>query len=68
MENKVRIQHYVPNVYLKNFSHFNGKEHYIWVFDKETEKIFQTNIKDIAFGEEFYDKVSEEQVTEKTLI
>ena len=67
MEEKVRLQHYVPRVYLKNFSHFNGKEHYIWVFDKEKEKIFQTNIKDIAFEEEFYDKVSEEQITENTL-
>jgi hypothetical protein len=67
VENKVRLQHYVPRVYLKNFSHFNGKEHYIWVFDKETENIFQTNIKDIASEEEFYDKITEEQITEKTL-
>ncbi len=66
-EKKVRLQHYVPRVYLKNFSSFNEKEHYIWVFDKETEKIFQTNIKNIAFEEEFYNKVSEEQITEKTL-
>jgi len=67
MENKVIIQHYVPRAYLKNFSYFNGKECYIWVFDKEGEKIFQTNIKKIAFENEFYDKVSEEQTTEKTL-
>lgn len=66
-ENKVRLQHYVPRVYLKNFSTFNGEEYYVWVFDKVTEKIFQTNIKKIALEEEFYNKVSEEQTTEKTL-
>lgn len=67
MENKVRLQHYVPKVYLKNFSDFNGKGYYIWVFDKEKNNIFQTNIKDIAFEEEFYDKINEEQITEQTL-
>jgi ribosomal protein S17E len=67
MEEKVKIQHYVPRTYLKNFSSFNGGEYYIWVFDKLTEKVFQTNIKNIAFEEEFYNKVSEEQTTEKTL-
>lgn len=67
MGDKVRIQHYVPRVYLKNFSIFNGKEHYIWVFDKENDKIFQTNIKEIAFEEEFYDKINEDQVTENIL-
>ncbi len=66
-EQKVKMQHYVPRVYLKNFSNFNGKEHYIWVFDKETGNIFQTNIKNIAFEEEFYDKISDEQTIEKTL-
>ncbi len=67
VDNKVVAQHYVPRVYLKNFSNFNGKEYYIWVFDKEKEKIFQTNIKKIAVEKEFYNKVSEEQITEKTL-
>lgn len=67
MENKVKIQHYVPRVYLKNFSKFNGKEYYLWVFDKQTEKIFQTKIQDIAFEKEFYDKVEEDQNTERSL-
>jgi len=67
MDNKVRLQHYVPKVYLKNFSDFNGKEHYIWVFDKKTQKIFQTNIKDIAFEEEFYNKWDEDQKVEQKM-
>ena len=66
-EQKVKLQHYVPRVYLKNFSKNNGKEYYIYCFDKQNNKSFQTNIKDIAFEKEFYDKISEEQVTEKTL-
>lgn len=66
-EQKVKIQHYVPRVYLKNFSKNNGKEYYIYCFDKQNNKSFQTNIKDIAFEKEFYDKISEEQTTEKTL-
>ncbi|MBU2577150.1 MAG: DUF4238 domain-containing protein [Nanoarchaeota archaeon] len=67
IEQKVRLQHYVPRVYLRNFSNYNGKKYYIWVFDKETEEIFQTNIENIAFEEEFYDTVDEEQIAEKTL-
>ena len=66
-ENKVRLQHYVPRVYLKNFSNSKGNRNYIWVFDKKTDNIFQTNVKDIAFEEEFYDKIEEDQVTEKSL-
>ena len=66
-EQKVKIQHYVPRVYLKNFSKNNGKEGYVYCFDKQNNKSFQTNIKDIAFEKEFYDKISEEQTTEKTL-
>jgi len=66
-EPKVKMQHYVPRVYLKNFSKNNGKEYYIYCFDKQNNKSFQTNIKDIAFEKEFYDKISEEQTTEKTL-
>jgi len=67
MEEKVKIQHFVPRVYLKNFSSFNKKEYYVWVFDKEKEEIFQTNIKNIAFGKEFYNTLSEDQDIEKTL-
>jgi hypothetical protein len=66
-EQKVKMQHYVPRVYLKNFSKNNVKECYVYCFDKQNNKSFQTNIKDIAFEKEFYDKISEEQTTEKTL-
>ena len=66
-EQKVKVQHFVPRVYLKNFSYFNGKEYYVWVFDKEKEEIFQTNIKNIAFEQEFYNTLSEDQDVEKIL-
>ena len=67
VQTKVKVQHFVPRVYLKNFSSFNGKEYYIWVFDKEKGNIFQTNIKNIAFEEEFYNTLSEDQEIEKIL-
>ncbi|MDO8623254.1 MAG: DUF4238 domain-containing protein [archaeon] len=66
-EEKVRLQHYVPRVYLKNFSEGSKKGYYIWVFDKKTEKIFQENIKNIALEEEFYDTIEEKQITENFL-
>src|SRR3989344_5712477 len=67
MENKVKMQHYVPKVYLKNFSISGKNGNYIWVFDKETDKIFQTNVKDIAVEKEYYNKIEEDQTTEKNL-
>lgn len=66
-EAKVKLQHYVPKVYLKNFSKQIKGKYYIYCFDKLNCESFLTNIKDIAFEKEFYDKVSEEQETEKIL-
>jgi hypothetical protein len=67
MENLVRLQHYVPKVYLKNFSkEINGK-FFIQCFDKQTSKIFPVNIEKIAYEEEFYDKIDEEQKLERNL-
>ncbi len=66
-EEKVKLQHYVPKVYLKNFAEAKGKNFYFYCFNKQLNKSFSVNIKNIAFEREFYDSVSEEQETEKKL-
>jgi hypothetical protein len=46
-------QHYVPRFLLKNFTH--GKKPKVFVYDKSNGKRFQTNIKNIAAENRFYD-------------
>ncbi|SEG18366.1 DUF4238 domain-containing protein [Algoriphagus boritolerans] len=67
-KSKVKKQHYVPRLYLKNFS-INER---IFSFDKTQNKTIATNIKDIATKNYFYDdqkldKVTGEQTYEKAL-
>jgi len=50
--NKVKTQHYVPRFYLKNFMSSDNK---IFVYDKTTEKVFQTAVENIACENYFYD-------------
>ena len=45
-------QHYVPQVYLKQFARDNKS---LWVFDKEDRRSFKASIADIATGNYFYD-------------
>lgn len=47
-------QHYVPRVYLKNFAKKKGKEYHASVFDKNTSKYFETNIKNICAENNVY--------------
>ena len=47
-----KIQHYVPQFILRNFC-FNENQQ-IYVFDKKTEKVFPTNIENIAAEKGFY--------------
>jgi len=47
-----KVQHYVPQFILRNFCS-NEKEQ-IYVFDKKTEKVFSTNIKNVAAENGFY--------------
>ena len=49
---KVKTQHYVPRFYLENFTNSENK---ICVFDKATDKTFQTTIENIACENYFYD-------------
>lgn len=48
-----KIQHYVPQFVLKNFSF--GKKHQVYVYDKHTNKSFKTNVKNVASENGFYD-------------
>jgi len=53
-------QHYVPRFLLKNFTH--GKKPKIFVYDKWNDKCFQTNIKNVAVENGFYDVEFENHV------
>ena len=66
-EQNVKLQHYVPKVYLKNFAQEKKGKYYINCFDKKTEKSFLVNIEKIAYEEEFYDFVKGDQKTEQAL-
>jgi len=46
------IQHYVPKFFLREFS--SGKNEQIWVYDKHTNKQYQTNVKNVAAQRDFY--------------
>ena len=47
-----KIQHYVPQFLLKNFT--IGKKLQVWVFDKQTGKIFKSHVKNVASENGFY--------------
>jgi hypothetical protein len=49
---KTKKQHYVPQFYLRRFAAENGE---LFVFDKFTGKVFQSNVKDVAQERYFYD-------------
>lgn len=50
---EAKIQHYVPKFLLKNFG--LGKKDHVWVYDKQTGRSFQTNAKNVASENRFYD-------------
>ncbi len=59
MGNHVRIQHYVPQFILKNFSSKGGKS--IWCYDKKNvyhtkDKIKERSIKYVTYENYFYDE------------
>jgi len=66
--NKVKTQHYVPRFYLKNFTSSDNK---VFVYDKTTDRIFNTAVENIACENHFYDsakfenELPEEQYLEK---
>lgn len=47
-----KIQHYVPQFLLKQFT--SGKKPQVWVFDKTTGKKFKSHVKNVASEKGFY--------------
>lgn len=52
-QSPAKVQHYVPQFLLRNFG--RGKKHHLHVFDKQTERAFETNVKNVAGENHFYD-------------
>lgn len=53
MSNPIR-HHHVPQTYLKNFSYRKKEKFKLFALDKETQKIFETSIEDVAVEKNFY--------------
>lgn len=47
-------QHFVPRLYLKQFSSKKGKEYFVDVYDKKEKCFFKTNIKNICAENDLY--------------
>ena len=64
----VKIQHYVPRLYLRNFSAINKDKCYIFCFDKVEEKVFRVKTENVAAESYFYDMdKGKNQIIEKAL-
>lgn len=53
MSNPIR-HHHVPQTYLKNFSFMKKEQFKIYTFDKNSKKIFEANVLDVAVEKNFY--------------
>ena len=62
MNSRTRNQHYVPQFLLKNFS--SGKKEQIFVYQKNTSKVFKTKTRNVASERDFYNfKVLGEEIS-----
>ncbi|MFC1871298.1 DUF4238 domain-containing protein [Chloroflexota bacterium] len=67
MNTKIKIQHYVPRLYLNNFV-IKPKKHSVYCYDKTKSKAFIVNTQNVACESYFYDMYrEEEQKIEKAL-
>jgi Protein of unknown function (DUF4238) len=50
-------EHYVPRFYLEKFANLSpsGKEYKIWIFNKLTQNLYPSDVKDTATNNYFYD-------------
>ena len=65
---KIKLQHYVPRFYLRNFSTFRKGSFYLNCFDKKDERTIPVNIRNIGGENYFYDTQPDtNQIIEKTL-
>jgi hypothetical protein len=55
-----KVQHYVPQFYLRSFANRRRKQYFIYCFDKTTRRIFQPNIRNIASEKRYYDFSTED--------
>lgn len=64
---KLMRQHYVPRLYLKNFSVSKNNTCYVFVKQKYGKRIFETNIENIAVEKNFYtvEKLKDKNTWEK---
>lgn len=68
MVEKVKMQHYVPRVYLQNFCTQEGDNYIINCYDKTDSHKFKTDIKNVAMEKFFYDTDKDvNQEVEKSL-
>ena len=67
MSPALRIQHYVPQFYLRQFAQKKRKNYYIKCFDKTQLKSFVANINRIACEAYFFDPPKSNPSTEKWL-
>lgn len=54
MQSQPRNHHYIPELYLKNFSVPKGKTNQVWVKDKVTERIYISSVSNICAERDFY--------------
>jgi hypothetical protein len=67
IEKKIKIEHYVPRLYLQNFSS-DSRKGCLYCFDKSKGRVFMVNCKNIASESYFYDDEKDiNQRLEKTL-
>lgn len=68
MKDRIKIQHYVPRFYLRNFSIRQERKYVTNCFDKNKGKSFPVNIKGVAAEKYFYDASKyRNQIIEKSL-
>ncbi len=63
----VRIQHYVPQFYLRQFAQKKGKNYYVKCFDKTELRSFVANINRVACEANFFDPPESNHTTERWL-
>lgn len=65
MDNRVKLEHYVPQCYLRSFV-IKPKKHSVHCFDKTKPASFVVNIRNVASESRFYDLADDaEQIIEK---
>lgn len=63
---QVKLQHYVPQFHLRNFTIKKRKNHLLYCIDRLEEREFRTNVRNIA-GENYFYEGKGEQELEKDL-